>query len=47
MESRSKDRDIQEGRVAKALATVTVAEIRQLVREMDAELRKPILELAK
>jgi hypothetical protein len=43
MATGQKDSDIQEERVAKALATMSVAEIRKLVSEMEAELRKPVL----
>jgi hypothetical protein len=47
MAIRPQDRDIQEGRVAEALATMSIAELRKLVCEMEAELRKTALKLVK
>ncbi len=41
------DQSKQAERVAKALATMSIPELRKLVSEMEAELRKPDLNLVK
>jgi hypothetical protein len=45
MATKPQNRDVREERVAKALANLTIAELRKLVREMEAELRRSALRL--